>query len=93
LESLALFTSDKELSKQIMSRWTQTDNPTHLERSYQDAIGSMERVPFTSVGTIQTVLDQLAPQIPAARTAKPEDFIENRFVQEVVDSRPDYLRP
>lgn len=85
VESLRLFASDKELSKQVMAKWTKEDNPEYLERGYQDALASMQREPYTTPDTIQTVLDQLAPQIPAARDANPEDFIDNRWVREALE--------
>jgi len=91
MESLALFASDKEQSKRVMAKWTGIDNPDYLERAYQDSLSSMELIPYTTPDTIQTVLDYLAEQIPAARTANPEDFIDNRFVREVVESNPPWL--
>ncbi|MBX5492591.1 MAG: ABC transporter substrate-binding protein [Chloroflexi bacterium] len=91
MESLALFASDKELSKRVMAKWTGMDNPEYLERAYHDSLSSMELIPYTTPDTIQTMLDQLAEQIPAARTANPEDFIDNRFVREVVESNPPWL--
>ncbi|HZR97132.1 MAG TPA: ABC transporter substrate-binding protein [Chloroflexota bacterium] len=85
VEAINLFATDKEQSKQVMGKYTGIDNPAYLERAYHDSLASMERVPLTTPDTIQTVLDQLAPEVPAARTAHPEDFIDNRFVQEIVD--------
>jgi NitT/TauT family transport system substrate-binding protein len=88
VESLQLFATDKEQSKQVMGKWTKVENPEYLERGYNDALASMERIPYTTPETIQTVLDQLAPQIAAARTANPEDFIDNRWVREAVEANP-----
>jgi NitT/TauT family transport system substrate-binding protein len=85
VEAINLFATEKELSKQVMGKYTGIDNPAYLERAYGDSLASMERVPLTAPDTIQTVLDQLAPEVPAARTANPEDFIDNRFVREIVD--------
>ena len=85
VEAIDLFATDKDQSKQVMGKYTGIDNAAYLERAYNDSLASMERVPLTTPDTIQTVLDQLAPEVPAARTAKPEDFIDNRFVREIVD--------
>lgn len=92
MEALALFATDKEQSKRVMARWTGMDNPEYLERAYHDSLSSMELIPYTTPETIQTMLDQLAEQIPAARTATPDDFIDNRFVREVVEAAPPWLR-
>jgi NitT/TauT family transport system substrate-binding protein len=88
VEALALFASDKEQSKRVMAKWTKEENPDYLERGYQDTMTSMERIPYTTPDTIQTVLDQLATQIPAARGANPDDFIDNRWVREAVEASP-----
>lgn len=86
LESLALYSTDKELSKQVMAKWLKVDDAAHLERAYYDTLASMERIPYVSPAAIQTVLDQLAPQMPAARTANPNDFLDNRFIREAEES-------
>jgi hypothetical protein len=36
--------------------------------------------------SVQTVLDQLAPQVAAAATAKPDDFYDNRWLHELEDN-------
>jgi hypothetical protein len=35
---------------------------------------------------LQTVLDLLAEENPKAKSAKPEDFVDNRFIKELDDS-------
>lgn len=44
------------------------------------------RVPFPTVRGMQTILDHLAEQNPAARTADPNTMIDSRWVQELDES-------
>jgi ABC-type nitrate/sulfonate/bicarbonate transport system substrate-binding protein len=86
VESLALFQRDKETAKRTIAKWTKIEDPSVLERSYTHVIGGLERVPYTDPASIQTVLDQLAPQVAAARTARAEDFLDNRYVRELEET-------
>ena len=42
-----------------------------------------ERVPYPPASGLQTVLDQRADEIPAARGANPAAWIDDRFVREL----------
>ena len=46
----------------------------------------MPRVPYPTAAGVRTILEDLASKNPKARSAKPEDFIEPRFVRELEDS-------
>ncbi len=45
---------------------------------------SREQYPY--LAGLQTVLDLLSEDNPRAKSAKPEDFVDNRFVKELDDS-------
>jgi hypothetical protein len=39
-----------------------------------------------SLAAVQTVLDQRAPEVPAAQTADPREFVDDRIVRELTAS-------
>jgi len=43
----------------------------------------VEREQATTVEGIKAVLDELSPKLPAARTARPRDFMDTRFIEEL----------
>jgi NitT/TauT family transport system substrate-binding protein len=86
VESLGLFLRDKDAAKRSIARWTKQDDASILERAYTHVASSTRRIPYVEPASIQTVLDQLAPQVEAARTAKADEFIDNRYLRELEDS-------
>jgi len=82
LEGIALFKNDREAAQRTIGKWTKSDNQSVLERTWDHLAPVMERVPLVDPASIQTVLDQLAPQVERARGAKADEFYDNRFVQE-----------
>jgi hypothetical protein len=55
-----------------------------LQRTYESSIDE-KKLPakqYPSVEGLKTIIDQLALTNPKAKTAKPQDFIDARFVEE-----------
>jgi hypothetical protein len=46
-------------------------------------VKTIPRKPVFTLRGIQFILDMLAPQMPQAKTAKPEQFIDQTFLQEL----------
>jgi hypothetical protein len=42
--------------------------------------------PYPAMGGVQLALDELAERSPAARAARPEQFVDNSLVKELDDS-------
>jgi hypothetical protein len=57
-----------------------------LDFTYDDWVSVVDSTLVPTVESVQTVLDQRAPEIPAARTANPRDFIDDRIMRELVAS-------
>jgi hypothetical protein len=43
-------------------------------------------VPYATEEMVATILESIAPTEPRAASARPADFIDNRFVRELEDS-------
>jgi ABC-type nitrate/sulfonate/bicarbonate transport system substrate-binding protein len=76
---------DPEGTKELIGKYTQTEDQAILDdtyRFYSPLWGRPDfRVPPEAVASILGVLDA-----PGAATARPEEFIDNRFVDELHDS-------
>ena len=58
-----------------------------LEETYDVyAVKYLERVPIPDEQSIQSVLEELAGQVPNAREARARDFFDDRFVRELEES-------
>ena len=86
VEGIALFLNDKETTRRSIAKLTKIEDPRILDQAYEHVAGAMERVPYVDRASIQTVLDQLASQVPTAQSARADDFLDNRFVRELDES-------
>ena len=75
------------LAQRLMSQYLQTDDADLLERSYRTWIEEMDRSPTPRSAGIQTILDQRAAEIPAARTADPRDYVDDRILRDLRSQR------
>jgi hypothetical protein len=60
-----------------------TNDPEVLEESYEGYVKTIPKRPYPTLKGIQFMLDMVAPQIPAAKNAKPEQFVDLSFLQEL----------
>ena len=54
-----------------------------LEETYQTYTKAVRLVPRTTEAGVRNVLDAVADQNPRARSASPQDFYTNRFIDEL----------
>jgi ABC-type nitrate/sulfonate/bicarbonate transport system substrate-binding protein len=73
---------EPEATKAIISKYTQYEDPVGLEESYRLYYGLWGRPDFRlSPAAIEPILRAL--DHPNAATARPEEFVDNRFVEEL----------
>lgn len=74
--------ADAESSQRVIGKYSQTDDPALVDEAYwyyRDVWGRPDfRVPLAGVRTVLQVLD-----VPGADTARPEEFVDNSFVDEI----------
>ena len=84
IEGTKIARTDPETTKQIIAKWTRTENRDDLDETYNTFVKAWEQAPYVSPAGMQTVLKFAIN--PAAKTAKPEQFIDNSFVAELEKS-------
>lgn len=83
VEAIYFTYANKKEAQKVFSKYMRTNDPEVLEDSYQGYIKSIPKKPYPTLKGIQYMLDILAPQIPAAKTAKPEQFVDMSLLQEL----------
>ncbi len=82
VSAVALMRRDPETTKALIGKYTRTEDPVLLDetyRAYRDVWGRPDfRVDPAAVRTVLSVLDA-----PGADTARPEEFVDNRFIEEL----------
>ena len=84
IEGTKIARTDPEAAKQIIAKYTKTDNKEDLDETYNTYVKFWEQAPYVSTNGMQTLLNYSVN--PAGKTAKPEQFIDNSFVAELEKS-------
>ena len=77
-----LFT-DRELSRRAIANYGRAVDARTNDAVYQYAVDYVDKIPYNTREGVQEVLNQIAPRNPKAKTAKPEEFYDDRFVKEL----------
>ena len=79
--------TDRELALKVLARYNRIDDAFSLQKTYDlYVVKALEKAPFIDIAGMQSVLDDLAKTTPAAKTARPEQFIDLRFLENLEKS-------
>ena len=82
-EAVHLFKSNKPIALKALQKYTRVTDLEILEETHKEYRELIESVPYTSRRGIETILAELATGDTKARQAKPDDFVDMRFVAEL----------
>ena len=83
IEGISFIYANKQAAQRVFAKYMRTNDPEVLEASYQNYVKTIPRKPVFTLKGIQFILDMIAPQMPQAKTAKPEQFIDPGLLQEL----------
>ena len=83
IESIHVIKTNPELTKRAIRKYLRFKDERDTDEAYQIMRDILPRKPYPTVEGIKAVLDELSPKLPAARTAQPRDFMDNRFIDEL----------
>jgi NitT/TauT family transport system substrate-binding protein len=86
LRGVARLKQDKAFAKQVLAKWTNTDDDAVLEQSWVLLDRILPPAPYPRDAAIQPVLDQARAQDPAAAPRAPADFYDDRPLRELEQS-------
>ncbi len=82
-EAVELFRTNKQVGMRVLQKYTKVKEPDILEDAYNQFREYLESPPYVSRKGIEAILSELGEKDPAAKAAKPEDFMDMRFVNEL----------
>ena len=88
IEAVHRIKTDPEKAKKVLAKYLGPQDKDVLEGRY-DYIRVDERLPpkqYPTLEGIKNILESLAEADPKAKAAKPEDFVDMRFIKELDDS-------
>jgi NitT/TauT family transport system substrate-binding protein len=83
VEAIHYIYANKKEAQKIFAKYLRTDDPEYLDYAHQTYVKLIPRRPYPTLKGIQNLLEMLAPQIPQAKNAKPEQFVDLSFLQEL----------
>ena len=73
--------TDREFTYKSMAKYTKINDPVVLQKAYDFYMTKvLENTPAVNMAGVVNVLEDLAKTVPAAKTAKPEQFVDMRFL-------------
>lgn len=83
VEAIYFIYANKTEAQKVFTKYMRTTDREVLEDSYNGYIKSIPKKPYPTLKGIQYMLDLVAPQLPQAKNAKPEQFVDLSFLQEL----------
>jgi NitT/TauT family transport system substrate-binding protein len=87
VEAVRVFKQDREFTLGVLGRAMRTDDRDILQETYGFYRDYFTDIPHPTLDGIQLILDELAPRMPKAREARPQAFVDLRFVQALEAAR------
>ncbi|MGE5218250.1 MAG: ABC transporter substrate-binding protein [Chloroflexota bacterium] len=79
--------TDKAGTIKTLAKYTTVADPAILDRAYDFYMSTvLERAPYINLEGMQNALNDVARTVPAAKTAKPEQFVDLRFLDRIEKS-------
>jgi len=83
VEAIYFTYANKKEAQRVFAKYMRTNDPDVLEDSYQGYVTSIPKKPYPTLKGIQFMLDMLTEKMPQAKNAKPEQFVDLSFLQEL----------
>ena len=79
--------TDREFTIKSLAKYTTVTDPGLLRKTYDFYVGKVvERAPYINMAGMQNALDDLVRTIPAAKNARPDQFVDTRFLEKLEKS-------
>jgi NitT/TauT family transport system substrate-binding protein len=82
-EGVQLLKANKTAGIRAIQKYARIKDPEILEATYGEARAYIENVPYVTRKGMETIITELLPNEPKAKSAKPEDFLDTRFVSQL----------
>jgi ABC-type nitrate/sulfonate/bicarbonate transport system substrate-binding protein len=74
---------NKDETKRMITKYLKTTDPEILEATYQSYLQVTDYSGQPNLQGIQNAIDEVGARVPAAKTRKPEEFVNLRFLREL----------
>jgi NitT/TauT family transport system substrate-binding protein len=82
-EGVQFLKANKAAGIRAIQKYARIKDPDILEATYGEARAYIEPVPYVTRKGMETIIGELIPTEPKAKTSKPDDFLDTRFVSQL----------
>ena len=82
-EGVMFLKGNKVAGIRAIQKYARIKDPDILEATYAEARAYIETVPYVTRKGIEAIIAEFVPTEPKAKTAKPDDFLDTRFVAQL----------
>ena len=83
VEAINYIQTNKDESKKIIAKYMRTNDPEIPDVAVGWFVKRVPKKPYPTLKGIQFLLDEFAPQLPQAKNAKPEQFVDLSLLQDL----------
>jgi NitT/TauT family transport system substrate-binding protein len=83
VEAIHYIHQNRGNTEKILTQYMRTTDAEVLDASYSWFVKRVSKKPYPTLKGIQFLLDEFAPTLPQAKTAKPEQFVDLSLLQEL----------
>jgi NitT/TauT family transport system substrate-binding protein len=79
--------TDPQFTYKSLAKYTKIQDAAVLQKAYEFYMSKvLEKAPYINMAGVQNALEDLAKTVPAAKTAKPEQFVDYHFLDDLEKS-------
>jgi ABC-type nitrate/sulfonate/bicarbonate transport system substrate-binding protein len=86
VEGMHRYRTDREFTVDVQAEYSGIADRTIAEETYDLTQPGMPQAPYPVIGSLQTLLDFMARDLPEARGADARKFVDDRFIRELEDN-------
>jgi NitT/TauT family transport system substrate-binding protein len=83
IEGIHRIKTDREFAVRVLGKMLRSNDREILEETYRVFSALYEKTPYPALEGIQPILDEIATQVPKAKSYKPENFVDTSIVRQL----------
>ena len=85
-KGVSFYIKNKKFSMDVAAKYTRSNDMEKIENAYEYNTKIFLKKPYPAMGGVALALEEIGERNPAAKNARPEQFVDMSFVKELDDS-------
>lgn len=85
-QGVAYMIQQPDGTQKVLAKYSKNDDQSFLTGNYELVLPHLNKVPLVPVDGVKLVLDELSTSLPDAKTADPNKYVDNHWIQQLSDN-------